>query len=97
MNILKNRKMGIRVKILVPSILVLLLVCILMSTVLQVDAASMLGMMTLLGTTIIVEYADSTDELNYVLLNMLVKPFGCSLMAVFLTCLFQFWGKFRMI
>ena len=33
----------------------------------QVDAASMLGMMTLLGTTIIVEYADSTDELNYVL------------------------------
>lgn len=32
----------------------------------QVDAASMLGMMTLLGTTIIVEYADSTDELNYV-------------------------------
>ena len=33
----------------------------------QVDAASILGMMTLLGTTIIVEYADSTDELNYVL------------------------------
>ena len=33
----------------------------------HVDAASMLGMMTLLGMTIIVEYADSTDELNYVL------------------------------
>ena len=33
----------------------------------QVDAASMLGMMTLLGTAIIVEYADSTDELSYVL------------------------------
>ena len=33
----------------------------------HVDAASMLGMMTLLGMAIIVEYADSTDELNYVL------------------------------
>ena len=33
----------------------------------HVDAASMLGMMTLHGLTIIVEYADSTDELNYVL------------------------------
>ena len=35
MDFIKNRKLGIRVKILVPSIVVLLLVCVLMSSILN--------------------------------------------------------------